>query len=253
MLSKKNIKYIRSLKLKKFRQKYNNFVVEGDKIVQEMLQYKNIEIENIYALPSWIETNNKLLEFHKKKLLPVTEAELKQISFLTTPNSVLAIAAGLPDDFDSKAVSKGISLYLDGIQDPGNMGTIIRTADWFGIKTVFCSTDTVSLYNPKVMQATMGAFLRVKVIVKAFSALVESFPELPLYGTVLGGENIFKAKLQDRGIIVIGNEGQGISPEVLKRLDHRLMIPPGSNDSAESLNAAVATGIVCAIFKNVNR
>ena len=253
MLSNNGIKFIRSLKLKKFRQKYNNFVVEGDKIAQEILQSENIEIESIYALPSWVETNRDLLKLHKEKLTPVTEIELKKISIHPTPNSVLVIAKCFSEEFDKQKVSEGVSLYLDGIQDPGNLGTIIRIADWFGISTVFCSPDTVDLYNAKVMQATMGAFLRVKVVKMEFSAVVESFPKLPVYGTVLGGENIFKAKLQDKGIIVVGNEGQGISPKIMKRLDYKLMIPSGTNNSAESLNAAVATGIVCAIFKNVNR
>jgi TrmH family RNA methyltransferase len=252
MLSKNNIKYIRSLNLNKFRQKYNNFVVEGDKIAQEMLRYKNNEIENIYALPSWIKTNDNLLRFHKEKLIPINEIELKKISSLKTPNDVLLVARMFDETIDYQEVRTGISLYLDGIQDPGNMGTIIRTADWFGIRTVFCSPNSVSLYNSKVLQATMGAFLRVKVVESSFLELIDQFVDLPLYGTVLGGENIFKTKLEKKGIIVIGSEGRGISEEVLDKLDHKITIPSNSSDGAESLNAAVATGIVCAIFKNVN-
>ncbi len=253
MLSKNNIKYIRSLKLRKFRQKYNNFVVEGDKIAQEMLQNKNIGIENIYALASWIKTNENLLKFHKERLIPVTETELKKISFLKTPNNVLLVAKRFSKNYSQEEVRNGISLYLDGIQDPGNMGTIIRIADWFGIKTVFCSSNNVSLYNAKVLQATMGAFMRVKVVELSFSKLVAEFPKLPVYGTVLGGLNVFETNLSSKAIIVIGSEGQGISEEVMKNLNHKIMIPSGSQDGAESLNAAVATGIVCALFKNLNR
>jgi TrmH family RNA methyltransferase len=253
MLSKNNIKYLHSLKLKKFRQKYDNFVVEGDKIAKEMLQSGNVEIENIYALASWIEANESLLQAYKKKLLPVTESELKKITLLTTPNEVLIVAKRFSDDVDTNEVNTGLSLFVDGIQDPGNMGTIIRTADWFGIKTIFCSTDTFSLYNAKVLQATMGAFLRVRIIPIDFTNLASKFPELPVYGTVLGGENIFRAKLGDRGIIVIGNEGQGISDQVLQHLDFRLTIPSDATSGAESLNAAVAAGIICAIFRNYNR
>jgi len=252
MLSKNNIKYIRSLKLNKFRQKYNNFVVEGDKIAQEMLQDKNIEIENIYALPSWIETMDNLLKFHKEKLIPVNPKELKKISFLNTPNNVLIIAKRLPESIDLEEVVNGISLYLDGIQDPGNMGTIIRIADWFGISSIFCSSNTVALYNVKVLQATMGAFMRIKVVEMPFNELLAKFPQLPLYGTVLGGENIFKTKLEHKGIIVIGSEGQGISEEVMQQLNYKISIPSHAKSGAESLNAAVATGIVCAIFKNVS-
>lgn len=252
MLSKNNIKYICSLKLKKFRQKYNNFVVEGDKISKEMLLHANVEIENIYALPSWIETNAGLLKNHNKKLVPITEIELKKITFLTTPNEVLIIARTLPETVDEEVVNHSLSLFLDGIQDPGNLGTIIRTADWFGIKTVFCSEDCVSLYNPKTLQATMGAFLRVKVIPMAFPALVAKFPKLPVFGTDTDGKNIFDAKLEKNGIIVIGSEGQGISPPVLERINFKLTIPPGASGGAESLNAAVAAGIICAVFNNHN-
>ena len=140
MLSKNNVKYIRSLKLNKFRQKYNNFVVEGDKIAQEMLQDENIEIENIYALPSWIETMDNSLKFHREKLISVNETDLQKISFLKTPNNVLIVAKKLSESYDSEEVRGSISLYLDGIQDPGNLGTIIRIADWFGISTIFCSS-----------------------------------------------------------------------------------------------------------------
>lgn len=250
MLSKNNVKYIRSLKLKKFRQKYNKFVVEGDKIAQEMLQYENIKIENIYALPSWIKTNENLLRFHNKKLIPASESELKKISFLSTPSEVFIVAECFADHFDSQEVVNGISLFLDGVQDPGNMGTILRVADWFGIKNVFCSPQCVDLYNAKVLQATMGAFIRVNVPTLSFSTLVAEFPDLPVYGTVLKGENIFETKLAQKAIVVIGSEGQGISEEVMAQLDHKITIPSNGDDGAESLNAGVAAGIVCAIFKN---
>ena len=250
MLSKNNIKYIRSLKLKKFRQKYNKFVVEGNKIALEMIQSGSITIENIYALSSWVKTNEHLLKFHNDKLRLVSEKELQKISFLKTPNEVLIVAEAFDNQVDGATVLNGVSLFLDGIQDPGNMGTIIRTADWFGIESIFCSPNCVSLYNSKVLQSTMGAFLRVKVIELSFEELKNKFPNLPVYGTILGGENIFESHLEDKGIIVIGSEGNGISDSVIEQLDYRITIPTNSVNGSESLNAAVATGIVCAIFKN---
>ena len=182
----------------------------------------------------------------------VSEEELQKISFLKTPNEVLIVAEAFDNQVDEATVLNGVSLFLDGIQDPGNMGTIIRTADWFGIESIFCSPNCVSLYNSKVLQSTMGAFLRVKVIELSFEELKNKFLNLPVYGTILGGENIFESHLEDKGIIVIGSEGNGISDSVIEQLDYRITIPTNSVNGSESLNAAVATGIVCAIFKNNN-
>lgn len=249
MLSNNNSKYIRSLKNKKFRQKYNNFLVEGDKMAREVLESHHIEVESIFALSNWIETNKNLLKFHKEKLISVKPTELAKMSSLKTPNQVLLVAKQIKWTIQDKQIEKGLSLYLDGIQDPGNLGTILRVADWFGISAVFCSLDVVELYNPKVIQASMGCFLRVPCESIDLTTLRQKYPNLPCYGMVLDGENMFTDTLEPKGIIVIGNEGNGIRPEVMEQLDHRLSIPAHPSSGAESLNAAIATSIACARFR----
>jgi RNA methyltransferase, TrmH family len=248
MLSQNKIKYLTALQSKKFRQKYNIFLAEGDKIGLEIIKNDKIKIEEIFALPGWIEKNMEFLKPFRDRLIEITEAELKKISCLTTPNQVL-ISAHIPDfEIDKTLINSDLSLYLDGIQDPGNMGTILRTADWFGIKNVFCSDTCVDIFNPKVIQASMGAFLRVKSQEIDLQELISE--DLPVYGALLEGNNIFETDFSKRGIIVIGSEGKGISDTILPLLTHKIKIPAYGN-GAESLNAAVATGIICAVFRNV--
>ena len=250
MLSKNKIKYLQSLKLKKFRQKYNNFLAEGEKIVTEILSQDKIKLEALFGTSEWITENPRFQADFNKKLTIVTEKELVKISQLKTPNKVLAIVEKPAPSVDNHRLNNGLSLYLDGIRDPGNMGTILRIADWFGLDYLFTSLDSADIYHPKVIQSSMGAFLRVPSIRLEFSALREMVPELKTYGMVLEGESLFKQSLDSSGIIVIGNESKGISPEVKKQIDMAISIPPGPGGNAESLNAAVATGIVCAIFRN---
>lgn len=253
ILSKQKIKYIQSLKINKFRQMYANFIVEGDKMALELLNDKNIEIENIIALQTWINENQNILKPYFNKILTATESDLKQISNLSTPNKVFIIAKQPVFDIfkeDSKKhqdfISKNFSLYLDGIQDPGNMGTILRIADWFSVTYIFCSPTSVDVWNPKVVQASMGAFLRVKPVEVRFEDLKTHFPQLPIFATIMRGDNIFRTDLPRKGIIVIGNEGSGVSSSILDKTDFKISIPGGGG--AESLNAAVATGIVCAVL-----
>ncbi len=249
MLSKSRIKYIQSLKLKKFRQKYNNFTVEGDKIAREILTATNCEIEAVFATASWIETNKALLSSHFSKTLTVEQKDLKKISSLSTPNEAFIIAKQLNYSIDTSIVQQDFSLYLDGIQDPGNMGTILRIADWFGIPYVFCSKTCVDIYNTKVIQATMGAFLRVKICTIDFQAL-QQMVNIPVYGMVLDGSNLYKQSFGEAGILVIGNESKGISSTVKMLISHKVTIPSAKNGGAESLNAGVATGIICAHIRN---
>ena len=249
MLSNNKIKYIQSLKTKKLRQKYNNFIIEGDKMAREVLESEELEIESVFALPNWIETNRKLVNVHFKKTLSINERELKKISSLKTPNQVLVIAKQASFKANFTDLKASLSLYLDGIQDPGNMGTILRIADWFGIDWVICSPTCVEIYNSKVVQASMGAFLRVKTLILPFETLHEQVKGIPVYGTVLDGQNMYNMDLESNGVIVIGSEGKGISKEVMERLDHRISIPAHQSGGAESLNAAIATGIVCALFR----
>ena len=246
MLSKNNIKFINALQKKKFRQKYNKFLVEGDKMVVEILTNGQVKIHSIYAVQSWLTEHAPLLTRHRDQITQIDERELKTISSLTTPNRVLCILEIPNTKLSDKHITQNISLVLDNIQDPGNMGSILRTADWFGIDHVFC-LQCVDVYNPKVVQATMGAFLRIHVIQTDAEAIFERWNELPVYGTFLDGENMYETELTQKGFIVIGNEGRGIRPEIESFITHKIKIP--AYGKAESLNAAVATGIVCAEFR----
>ena len=248
MLSKSTIKYINSLKQKKFRQRYRKFTAEGDKIVNEILENSNINIERVFAVSNWIEQNPKLAQIHGVE--DVTFNELKKISSLQTPNQILAVLDTLNHKTNPKIVNESLSLVLDNIQDPGNLGTIIRIADWFGIPYVFCSKGCVDVYNSKVVQSSMGSFLRTKVIYTEIEPLFSEYSDIPKYGAILGGQNIFKTELTQNGFIVIGNESKGVSSEVKKMLTHHLEIP--SYGKAESLNASVATGIICATFRQAD-
>ncbi len=244
MLSKAKISYVQSLKQKKFRQKYNNFLVEGDKSARELLELSYAEVEFIFALSDWAEKNASLVRKYGEKLLIVTPIELKKISQLKTPNQVLVVAQQLDDAWSEEKVTQGVSLFLDGIQDPGNMGTILRIADWFGIQYVFCSKECADIYNPKVIQSTMGAFMRVKAPKIELSSLKSKFPDLPILGALMEGKSIYSLDKMSAGILVIGNEGRGISEEVQPLLTHRITIPAPVGSGAESLNAGVATGII---------
>ena len=219
-------------------------------MARELLVHHSEQVVALYALESWLAHAEEAKTLSPEKLFPVSAAELKRISNLNTPNQVLVVAAIPETTTGSKPTEDSLSLYLDGIQDPGNMGTILRIADWFGIDCVFSSPDCVDPYNPKVVQATMGAFLRVSCIETTIERLHKAHPSLPIYGAVMDGENVFHAKLKGaEGIIVIGNEGSGISSEAESLLSQRISIPPAAHSGAESLNAAVATGILCAVFR----
>lgn len=247
MLSKNKIKYLNTLLAKKTRQKYKNFIAEGDKICTEILNSTTVVPLEIYATGAWMEKNETRLLTLKGICCEITESELKKISQLTTPNQVLIVASQPAFHLEPNEIDEELVLYLDGIQDPGNMGTILRNADWFGIRYVFCSDNCVDIFNPKVIQASMGAFLRVKTKEIDLKELISK--NIPVYGAVLGGKNIFTESLSEKGIIVIGSEGNGISAENLHLVNKPVMIP-GATGGAESLNAAVATGIICALFKN---
>jgi len=248
MLSKNKFKYIQSLRLKKIRQKNSAFIVEGEKMVNELLTHPKFEIELLCATEDWVLANPNAQKFFAKQLITINDKELKSISNLSTPNRVLAVARQPNNSIEANLLEKSLSLYLDSIQDPGNMGTILRIADWFGLPYVICSKTCADLYNPKVIQATMGAFLRVKVVEMDFAVLKSDFPDMTYYGAVLDGQNVFEMELAPKGIIVIGNESKGISNEIIEQLDKKIKIPSGKHGGAESLNAGVATGIICAAF-----
>ena len=245
MLSKNKIKFFNSLKLRKNRLLYNLFVAEGEKIVSELLK-TNIKPEFIITSKEYSFLNN----LSDTEIIFSDYKEIKKISSLKTPQSVIGIF-GIPKyDFDINEIKSSLCLFCDGIQNPGNLGTIIRTADWFGIKHVFCSEDTVDVYNPKTIQATTGAVASVKTFYinpdDFFSFLPNNFP---VYGMFLSGKNIYETKSDKKGVIVIGNEGNGISRKTEKYINEKLFIPSFNTEkSTESLNASVAAAVVCSEF-----
>lgn len=252
MISKNKIKYIRSLELKKNRDQMDEFVAEGPKVVGDIIARHPSCLRQIVATERWIESHRAELQATGCELTVVDETELTKASFLCHPQQVLGVFRKLDCRLDAGALEGRLTLVLDGVQDPGNLGTIVRIADWFGIENVVCSRDTADIYNPKVVQATMGSIARVNV---AYTQLDDFFdtlpPTLPIYGTLLEGENMYSHKLTDNGIIIMGNEGKGISPAIRKRITDALRIPnyPPERDTAESLNVAIATAIVCAEFR----
>lgn len=247
MISINQQKYITSLHLKKFRQKYRNFLVEGEKMVKELLTQQRIAVVSIYGTERWADQNAALIQPFYDKFNTITEVELKKIGTLTTPNQVLAIAEIPKEEVLNSIDPNLLTLYLDGIQDPGNMGTILRIADWFGIKTVCCSEDTVDAFSPKVVQSGMGACFRVGIMEGIMlSTLINNHPDTSVIGAVMNGQNLFSAALSGNGILVIGNEGKGIRSETENLLTHKITIPSGTKNGAESLNAGVATGILVA-------
>ena len=255
MISQSQIKHITALKVKKFREEQRQFIAEGHKLVTDLVN-SEFKIAEIYASADWIVANLSLI---RVKNLPVFETlprEMDRISALSTPSPVLAVVnIPAPGSHIPYPISK-LTLALDDIRDPGNLGTIIRIADWFGIKTIFCSESSVDTYNPKVVQATMGSIARVSVVRRNLAELLSSLTGLqravPVYGTFLEGESIFSQPLSDHGIIVIGNESNGISPELTPFITRKLFIPsygPPDAARADSLNASIATAIICAEFR----
>lgn len=239
MISKSQVKFIKSLQLKKYRKEEQCFVVDGEKGVAEVLA-SNFTIEMLIATEAYLERAGQPLEKIKKSLFIVSEKQLTQLSSFQTNESVLAVVRQKPNQVLTLSKNE-FALALDDIRDPGNLGTIIRTADWFGIRKIVASEQTADFYNPKVINATMGSFTRVQF---AYGDLKASIPQLAsnVYGTFMKGEDIHQTDFADQGVIVIGNEGQGISPPIQSLITHRITIPGAAG--AESLNAAVATGIV---------
>ena len=236
MLSKNQIKWVHSLELKKNRKKEGLFVAEGPKVVGDLLRAGYVA----RSIFSTTERPNAQL---------ITDDELRKLSFLQHPQEVLAVFE-IPHNSSLFTLNSSLSLALDGVQDPGNLGTIIRIADWFGIQTIYCSEDTADCYNPKVVQATMGSLAHVHIIYTDLEALLQSV-HCPIYGTLLDGQNIYQQQLSNEGIIVMGNEGNGISPAIRQLVTHKLLIPNynTSGETAESLNVAIATAITCAEFR----
>ncbi len=250
MLTRNTLKYLQSLKQKKFRQMYNNFVVEGEKMATEIIQHQGLILEGIFALTPWIKANHSILRNIDTIVQEISQKDLARISSLKTPNQVFVVCKVPTYELDLATINSSLTLFLDNLQNPGNMGSILRIADWFGLPYVFCSKNTVEVFNPKVIQASMGAFLRVKIISIEFSELMGNVPDLPTFAAVLQGEDVFKADLPKNGVLIIGNEGAGVSEDITAQATHLIRIPKGKQGRAESLNAAVAAGILCAAIIN---
>ena len=255
MISKNQLKYIRQLEQKKYRRREGVFVAEGTKVVGDLLQ--RYRPEAVFATVDWQAPAGITPQL-------VTDDELRRISFLQHPQQVLALfplpvnskpstVNSKPSTVNSKpsTVNSDLSLALDGVQDPGNLGTIIRIADWFGISTIICSEDTVDAWNPKVVQATMGSIARVNIIYLNLPDFLDTLPaDFPVYGTFLDGDNIYTQELTPNGLIIMGNEGNGISEAVRSKVNRRLLIPDfHQGPTADSLNVAIATAITCSEFR----
>ncbi len=239
MLVKQKVKYIQTLGQKKFRQQEGLFIAEGPKLVKELLEADAASVKEVYALQDWIDDNKQLLS--NTEITAISAIELEKISALTTPNKVVAIVRQYETDkvIDTK---DRITLVLDNVQDPGNLGTIIRIADWFGIKQIVCSIDSADMYNPKVVQSTMGSITRVQVQYTNLEEWLPAQKNISIYAASLEGEDVTAIKKIKEGIIIIGNESKGISPSILSLASAKITIP--RKGEAESLNAAVAAGII---------
>ncbi|MCK3686226.1 RNA methyltransferase [Maribellus sp. YY47] len=251
MISKSKIKQLSSLALKKYRNKEGLFLVEGDKMVLELAKSK-IRIAEIMTTEAF-EPSIRDQGLFAENTTTVTRDELKKISQLKTPQNSLAVCY-LPVSRDiPEVLEEDLTIYLDGIQDPGNLGTILRICDWFGIPNIFCSAETVDPFNPKVIQASMGSFARVTLTECDFDQIrtIATNSGAIIYGTFMEGENVYTQDLSSKSILVMGNEGNGISEKVKKHVDQKISIPNFSSDTqkAESLNVSVATAILCSEFK----
>lgn len=246
MFSKSTIKYIQSLQHKKFRDEYNVFVAEGPKVVSELLQSNIFSCKAVYALQSWLDgLDGKTAEFIKSNIDIIKDFELEKIAHYATANKVVAVFGKRSPSYKIVLENK-ITLLLDDIQDPGNLGTIIRTADWFGIKNIICSKNTVDVYNPKVVQSTMASIGKVNIVYTDIKKWMEDNNSIPVYATALTGKSIKEIKPVKEAMIIIGNESKGISDDIMKLAGEKLTIP--RIGTAESLNAGVATGIILYAF-----
>jgi TrmH family RNA methyltransferase len=244
MLTKQDKKLIRSLAIKKYRDREGLFVVEGEKSVGEFVA-SGFGVRKVYHTSQY----RNFPDRHTDRV-QITMSEMQQITNLKTASPVLAIVEIPSTEIHSDVPRKELVLALDGVQDPGNLGTIIRLADWFGINHVVCSPFTADVYGPKTVQATMGSLTRVKVVYSDLCIFLKSLKnDVPVCGAFLNGENIYETTLPSTGVVVMGNEGNGISPQIAASVSKKLFIPPFGNNPSESLNVAVATAIVCSEFR----
>ena len=249
MISLGQIKYLNSLQINKYRKIHQEFIAEGNKIVIDLLQ-ADFEVKEIFATTGWLEINSSRYQQKNIRVTEVTEEDLNKISGLTSANEVFAVVKMPLRSLDLQAISGELTLMLDDIRDPGNLGTIIRTADWFGISSIICSHESVDIYNPKVVQATMGSIARVRVYYADLKDVLKNLsPDTKVYGTYMDGEDVSKKRLLDKGIIIIGNESKGITKEHSPLINERIGIRAFEKGKSESLNAAVACSIILYEFR----
>ncbi len=254
MLSKNQIKHIKSLNFSKYRKIHQEFIAEGSTLVLDILN-SSFDVKYIYATQQWFDKNKSYINNHKINIFSISEKELQKISNLKTPNNVLSIIK-IPDrTFDISLIYSQLILMLDEIKNPGNLGTIIRTSDWFGMNNIICSRGCVDIYNPKVVQSTMGSITRVNVYyTDLYTFLKKIKNKVKIYGTSLDGERINSKKLYKNGIIIIGNESRGINKKITPFINQKILIPSFTSkgnikQKAESLNASLAAAITCYEFR----
>ena len=239
-MTKSDVKYIQSLAHKKQREEEGLFVVEGVKMVDELLLNFPDRIVRIFATESWINDRKQIVKkYHSIDCIELDA--LNKISFLQAPNEVLALVS-MPSTEITPSISTGVTLVLDQIQDPGNLGTIIRTADWFGVKQIICSNDTSDAFAPKVVQATMGSLMRLNIFYLDLGTFLKTLDDIPIYTAELNGESVYEVEFKQPMIVVIGNESRGVSLNISRFANKKITIPKVGN--AESLNASVAAGII---------
>lgn len=253
MISKSQKKYISQLTNKKFREKEGLFIAEGKKIIEEVL-LSEIIVEHLYASEGFLQKHSGSINSKRIKSTPITDIELKIISCLKEPDDALAICRIPEYDFTFSKNTSDLIIYIDDIRDPGNLGSIIRICDWFGVKKIICSPGTVDLYNPKTIQSTMGSFLRTNVFYMELEKLIEkqkilTGTEITIYGATMEGTNIYRENELHSGVIVIGNEANGISPKNINLIDRKICIPKTNSKGPESLNAAIATALILGEFR----
>lgn len=251
-LSINQLKYYTSLQQKKYRNLHNSFLIEGEKMVLEFLQSEphKFKVLSILALPGFIHNNKKILK--NLKCIEIEPRELKKISSFSTPNQAILEIEIPKQEFDLSSIRNELNIFLDDIRDPGNLGTIIRTADWFGIKNLFCSSGSVDLYNPKVLQSSMGSFSRVNVLYIEAEEIIRKtadFSDFELIATTMEGINLFEKSLPLKGLLFFGNESKGLKESIISECSYAYTIPPGpseSNQRPDSLNIGMSAGIFMA-------
>lgn len=246
MISKNLTKLIRSLEIKKNRERNGLFVAEGPKTVGDLAAVSRPKI--IIATQEWLDKNGSEAA---DGCITATEEELRKVSFLQHPQQVIGLFHIPQPTFAPEICRRELCIALDKVQDPGNLGTIIRIADWFGISTILCNEGTVDAFNPKAVQATMGSIARVNIVYTDLATTLDNLPDgTPIYATSLDGNNIYSQELSPAGIIIMGNEGNGVSPEIMEKANRTLFIPSYSKTRGiDSLNVAIATAVTCAEFK----